>query len=226
MPEHFELGFDLIGNLNVQANWNNSTTTTSISLFQNPEPVSLGFSVNSTQLCEPVNLFSCHCGAEFIFQDRLCVDDIYVCKTCQVLNSIMLCAFGTNKPYNVHVQISLCQACSGLCSKHCNDIMPVAEICKIIYQEAAESLKRKSLIAAPRLIYETNTSILHETDISSACEYRLQLIAQSLQIVLESFDVVLDNWTTHNPNAGFANALWESLSKIQVYDRERRVSEH
>jgi hypothetical protein len=106
--------------------------------------------------------------------------------------------------------MSLCQACSGLCFKNFHDIIQVAEIRKIIYQEAEEIMK----------------SSIHETNIGNARQCRLQLIAQSLEVVLESFDVALEGWRTHNPNAGFANALWHSLSKIKVYDRERKVSEH
>ena len=97
LDEHFQLGFNFYCNFKVKANWN-STGTTNIHLYfltekqEEPLPLDLGF----VQLFEPVNIFSCRCGTVFVYQDRLCIDDIYVCKTCQVLNpTILLCAVAT-----------------------------------------------------------------------------------------------------------------------------------
>jgi hypothetical protein len=105
IPDHFQIGFQTLNQFKVKANWN-SVGTTSISFLQKHELIPFELNFNATPTLN-LNGFTCHCGVKLTFEDRLCIDNIYVCKFCTVSihNSIRVM---NNKQFSSRVIADIC----------------------------------------------------------------------------------------------------------------------
>jgi hypothetical protein len=85
LSAHFQIGFKTMNQLNVKANWNskNSKETTDVFFLQNQQSIAQDVVFNAKQ-CSKKNGFTCDCGMIFEMTGRLRVEEIYLCKSCEV----------------------------------------------------------------------------------------------------------------------------------------------
>ena len=115
----------------------------------------------------------------------------------------------------MHLQVSVCQACSESCTQKGHEITTVDNVCKVIHLIASNTIVEK-------VKHMSISDPLHsDMNVIGIYECRLNLIEHALKQILKSFKIALKNRLDDNPNATVAVTLWQSLSVIQTVDSVR-----